>query len=135
MRVDPNKVKRAVLQEIAGNRAPMPAGQAKFRIGEQCIHTRYCSESFSSPDKYKFNINPNTLSANYELWICGGPKHYYLMPIVLMQEVYNHPGSYVDRHHPEIRIVSVDVGAHRLTYAAGGESIDLSRYFRAVLPA
>ena len=75
MRLYRNRVKGMVLQRIAGNTAPAVVGTAKFRIGRWVVHTRYCSENVSAPEKYKFNINPNTLSADFELWICGGPEN------------------------------------------------------------
>jgi hypothetical protein len=134
MHLDANEEKRVVLQRIAGTSALMPAGQAKFRVRDTCIHARFCSENYSSPTKYSFNVNPNTLSADYELWICGDPDHYYLMPISLMRQIYDHPSAYVDHRHPKIRVVSVDIEKHCLTYARGGESLDLAPYFQSGLP-
>ena len=86
-----------------------------------------------APEKYKFNINPNTLSADYELWVCGSASVYYLIPISLMQCIYQNPNTYVDRMHPKIRMVSVDIDSHVVTYASGGVKSSLRGYLRAIL--
>lgn len=133
MRVNSNKVIYAAIQQAAGDSVPISVGRAKFRIEQWVIHTRYCSENFFAPGKYKFNINPNTLSADFELWVCGEPDHYYLIPVSLMSEMYLHPEAYVDSRHPDIRVVSVEAVQNRAIYARGGTSVDLSQYFRARL--
>jgi hypothetical protein len=127
------QVKQATLQQIAGNSPIVFIGNAKACIGSRVVHLRYCSENRAAPGKYKFNINPNTLSADFELWICGVPQHFYLMPISIMRGFYWHPEAYIDNHHPNIRIVSVDAERHRATYARVAISADLSQYFRASL--
>lgn len=74
----------AALAKIANGATVASAGNAKARIGKSVVHVRYCSRNLSAPDKFKFNINPNTLSADYELWVCGSAALYYLMPIAFM---------------------------------------------------
>jgi len=86
-----------------------------------------------APDKYKFNINPNTLSADYELWVCGSADIYYLMPISVMREIYENPNTYTDNTHPEIRVVSVDAYSHFATFASGGTGTSLKPYLKATL--
>lgn len=78
-----------------------------------------------APGKFKFNINPNTLSADYELWVCGSVAIYYLMPVAFIRDIYEHPNSYIDHFYPQIRIVSVDANVHTVTYAAGGVNSSL----------
>jgi len=119
---------------LAKDTAPVPAGRAKVRIGRSLLHIRYCSPNPNALARYKFNINPNTLSADYELWICGSAAVYYLMPMSFIQSIYDNPGTYVDRAHPEIRVVSVDADAHSVTYACGGVSSSLRKYLSATLP-
>jgi hypothetical protein len=133
MRAQSDRIKRAALEQIAGDSPIAFIGNAKARIRSYLVHFRYCSENPAAPGKYKFNINPNTLSADFELWICGEPQDFYVMPTSLMGEFYRHPEAYVDRYHPGIHIVSVDAERHLATYARGGMSADLSRYFRAPL--
>lgn len=103
-------------------------GRSKVEVGGLVIHTRFCSANDSAKGKYKFNINPNTLSADAELWVCGSGDAYYLLPIALMWSIYEDPLTYVDHTHPEIRVVSVDAASHTITYAAGGKSVTIAKY-------
>lgn len=128
------QAKQVTLRQIAGNLPIVAAGNAKASIGRWLIHMRFCADNQFALGKYKFNINPNTLSADFELWICGTPRHFYLMPVSLMREFYRYPEAYVDRYHPNIHIVSVDAEQHRATYARGGTSANLTQYFCALLP-
>lgn len=131
MNLAADDAKQSAVRRIAANQPVVPLGRAKFRVGTSTVHVRFCSENRTSPTKYKFNINPNTLSADYELWICGEESRYYFAPTAVMTQMYNHPDSYPDRLHPEITVVSVDTVDHRVTYARGGRSLDFSPYFRA----
>ena len=127
--------KQAALKTLANGASIAPTGNAKFRVGNCIVHVRLCSRSARSPEKYKFNINHNTLSAEYELWICGSAQTYYLMPMSFLREIYDSPSTYEDRHHPGIKVVSVDTGMHSVQYARGGVSASLKPYHRARLHA
>jgi len=127
------ETKRIVLDRISAGEDWGPSGRAKYRKGLHVIHVRFCStDRFGSPH-YKFNINPNTLSADYEVWICGDANTYYLIPIQLMRRIYFDPESYVDSRHPEIRVVSVNAGTNTVTYATGGRTMDITPYLRRKL--
>ena len=126
--------KTAALAKVAKGGTVAPAGNAKFRVGKSVIHVRFCSTNLNASGKYKFNINPNTLSADYELWVCGSAATYYLMPTSFMRQIYNNPSTYVDRMHPDIRVVSVDAQSHTVTYASGGIGSSLRGYLGATLP-
>ena len=82
---------------------------------------------------YKFNINHNTLSADFEVWICGSSDQYFLIPIDIIKQIYLYRGTYIDYHHPEIRVVSVNTQTSQATYARGGMKLDLTPYFLATL--
>ena len=125
--------KDIALAKIAKGQSIVSIGKSKFRIVSCIVHVRFCSTNVRAPEKYKFNINPNTLSADYELWVCGSASVYYLMPISLMQSIYRNPNTYVDRMHPEIRVVSVDIDSHMVTYASGGVKSSLKDYLGATL--
>ena len=126
--------KNEALTKIAKGETIAPAGNAKVRLGKSVVHVRYCSPNSNAPEKFKFNINPNTLSADYELWVCGSAAVYYLMPISLMQSIYDNPDTYVDRRHPEIRVVSVNTHLHTVTYASCGVKSSIKGYLCATLP-
>jgi hypothetical protein len=83
-----NAEKNAILAKVAKGATIVPVGNAKVRVGKLLIHVRYCSTNTKAPDKFKFNINPNTLSADYELWVCGNAMVYYLMPVSFLQGIY-----------------------------------------------
>ncbi len=125
--------KNAALAKVANGASVTVAGNAKARIGKSVVHVRFCSRNLRTPGKFKFNINPNTLSADYELWVCGSAALYYLMPNAFMRSIYDNPDTYIDRMHPEIRVISVDSNVHTVTYAAGGVSSSLRGYLCATL--
>lgn len=125
--------KKSALSVIAYGSDISSLGKAKYKIDGSIVHVRFCSQSSRAPEKYKFNINPNTLSADYELWVCGSAAVYYLMPVSVMREIYNNPSTYEDRHHPGIKVVSVDTNTHIVTYASGGINTSLRRYLNAII--
>lgn len=127
------EIKHIVLDRIAADKNWLPSGRAKYRIGHHVIHVRFCSADKSGSPLYKFNINPNTLSADYEVWICGDADTYYLFPIRLMCQIYDDPEAYVDYHHHEIRVVSVNVNTNTVTYATGGRKMLITSYLRGTL--
>lgn len=121
-------IKQSVLGKIAAGSSIISEGRAKYRVNEKIVHVRFCSENRSSPSKYKFNINPNTLSADCELWICGSEEQYYLMPISFIKTIYDNPETYVDYHHDNIKVVSVDINEDIVQFASGGQSESLRIY-------
>ena len=126
------RIKDEVLAAVSGGVSPVPLSREIYRLGATTVHARYCA---SGPDTYGFNINPNTLRADYELWICGTVDQYYLIPMSIIQEMYQHPKAYPDTHHPEIRVVNVDTRACSVRYASPSISLDLQPYFCGRLSA
>jgi hypothetical protein len=124
-------VKHRVLSSISTTSQFLLIGRDSYRIGGVLVHTRFCSPG---KGKYKFNINPNSLRSDYELWICGTTSDWYLIPTHEIRKIYNHPRAYPDGHHPNIRVVSVDVLTNECGYASPGVKLDLSSYFRGKLP-
>lgn len=114
-----DKIKHEVLQKIARSAPVKSAPKSMFRVGQALVHVRFNKRNASSPAKYKFNINPNTLRADFELWICGNSSCFYLMPISFLVQLYDHPQAYEDNHHPNIKIVSVDIHTNEVMYARG----------------
>jgi hypothetical protein len=123
----------AVLAKITRVATVEYTKNAKVRIGKSIVHFRYCSSRPGARWKFKFSINPNTLSADYELWICGNAAVYYLIPISFMKDIYDNPDTYADRKHPEVRPVNVDTYSHAVTYAKGGVKKSLKPYLCATL--
>jgi hypothetical protein len=126
-------IKHAVLKKILADEIWQPSGRSKFEAKGKIIHMRYCSPRRAGNPEYKFSINPNTLSADYEVWICGDENYYYLLPKDVIERMYNDPEAYVDRRHPEIRVVSVNASTDSATYARGGKKVDLGPYVGGAL--
>ena len=127
------QIKEAVLHEIAPGVSCHVCGRrrgATYLFGSIRVHARFCAQGIGH---YKFNINPSTLNADYELWICGKTDHWYLIPVHVIQEMYDHPDAYPDRRHPEIRVVTVDATAHSVAYAAPSVKRSLHQYYQAKL--
>lgn len=131
-------IKEQVIQKIANGRVWSEArgqGQSKYRIDEKVIHVRYRSSPKSDGVTYAYNINPNTLSSDYELWICGNASIYYFIPISIIHEIYNDPGGYVDHTHPNLRVSDINTTNHNTLHSRlENSSKNLSPYFCAVMP-
>lgn len=127
------EIKYAVMKNISGSKGYTFIGRASYLIGSTTLHVRFCSTDSKGSPHYKFNINPNTLNADYEVWICGDIDTYYLLPNSLIKKIYEDPEAYVDSHHPKIRIVSVNVETNTVTYATGGKSTHLLKYLNTTL--
>jgi len=128
-----NEIKENVLSTISKSSNYVSIGKSKYRINSKIVHIRYCSTSSSNGLRYKFNINPNTLDADYELWICGDSNTYYLIPTDIMKMIYEDPDTYPDKLYPNIRVVSVDVSKDKIIYGTGGKSLKISDYFKKSL--
>ncbi len=121
------KLKITVLKKVGNSINPTKApGPSNHWVGRKKIHARFCRTNDRSPNLFKFNINPNTLEADYELWICGEVGLFYLLPTSVMQAIYDDPEAYPDYRHPEIRVVSVDVAKDKVTYKTGGRKVGYS---------
>ena len=129
----PLEIKQTVLQKVASGGTFIPLPKAKWRIGDSVVHVRYRSYPKSDGQSFAFNINPNTLSAEFELWICRDCEIYYFSPIVIMKKIYSDRDTYVDKTHPNIRIAEVNIRSHRILYGRGGKALDGSEFFQAVL--
>jgi hypothetical protein len=129
------EIKEKVLSRVAnGKQWKKVSGgrQEKWQIVNRIVHVKYRTRP-SPVGVYSYNINPNPLEADYEIWICGDTEKYYLIPTNVMQTIYKDPDAYIDHTHPEIRIADVDVVTHRCRYARNRQKLDFSAYYQAVL--
>lgn len=126
-----NEAKKQVISKIAGNLPIQVLPKDKVRVGRTIIHVRCTTRGKGGGRTWSFNINPNTLTAHYELWICGKPDKYYLIPIEVMKAIYDDPASWPDKMHPEIRVADIDTRTHECFY--GGVAKGFSSYFCAPL--
>jgi hypothetical protein len=129
-------IKKQVLDTIANGKNWQVAkgqGPAKWKIGNKIVHVRYRSGPKADGITYSYNINQNTLKSEYEIWICGDATSYYLIPINEIQDIYNDPGAYIDKWHPDLRVADINTQTHRASYSRRGITKDFSSYFCAVL--
>jgi hypothetical protein len=115
-----------VLRHLAKGANIIPLPKAKVRIGGSVVHVRFRSGPKSDGHTWSFNINPNTLTADFELWICGSSAAYYLIPKSTIRQIYDDPSSYPDHTHSEIRVAEVHAATHRCTYGPG-RAVDLTK--------
>jgi hypothetical protein len=130
-------MKEKVIRQIADGRSWEKAakhhGREKWLVGEDIVHVRYRSGPVKSGATYAYNINPNTLTADYEVWICGSPECYYLIPMRVIRTIYNHPEAYVDWTYPERRVADINVNNDQCRFAREGKTMDFSSYYCATL--
>ncbi len=121
-------VKKAVLERLAAGRQISPLGKAKVRIGTAVVHVRFRARANRGGVVWLFNINPNTLTADYELWICGSPSIYYLVPKSTVSNIYDDPATYPDRSHREIKLANINSKTHWCAYGSG-RGVDLGDFY------
>ena len=126
------QTKARILQAIAGSRSYVKLARALYEVDRSVIHVRYKSRS-SRDAAYPYNISRTTLGADYELWICGDADGWYFIPMAVIRKIYDDPQGYVDRRHPNLRVVTVDASTHKVTYGSGGRSVSVAAYRNAVL--
>jgi hypothetical protein len=128
------QIKKDVAKFIGGQSAISLIGGESFKIGSHSVHFRYRTGPKSRSGRtFSYNVNPNTLRCDYEVWICGAPADYYLFPKRLMSDLYHDEDAYVDYRHPSIRVMEIDLETHALLFGRGGKRIDASSYFRKTL--
>jgi hypothetical protein len=129
-----NTVKEKVLTEVANGlhwRKVKGRGVSKWEIGKYLVHVRFRSDPKADGVTYAYNINPNTLDSDFELWICGNAETFYLISIDVIQQIYDDPDVYVDKAHPKIRVIDIHTVTHRALYGRGGKDDDFSSFYRA----
>jgi hypothetical protein len=126
-------IKNEVIAMIAGTSSIVNLPKAKVRIGQKIVHIRFRTKAKTDGLTYAFNVNPNTLKSDFELWVCGSPNCYYLIPISEIGNIYHHPNGYPDYQHPEIRVLDINIHTHLCKFGPGTLQQDFSRYFCATL--
>lgn len=128
------QIKESVLERVSAGTSRSRVGRSLHRAGTRVVHVRYCSTDSARSTHYKFNINPTTLIAHYELWICGSANSYFLIPMHVLKHVYEHPAAYPDRYHAGYRVVSVDLDNSLMLWGRGGRRTDLAPYKAVCIP-
>jgi hypothetical protein len=125
------KLKREVLQKLANGRTVEWLPKHKVRIDNYVVHTRCCTGS-EKQRSYSFGLNPNTLTANVELWICGSAERFYTIPTEVLHAIYLDGHTYPDRTHPKIRTVAIYLRTHECKYGRT-RSVNFAAYYQRPL--
>ena len=130
-------IKEKVIHKIANGKPWEKAvrrGPSKWRIGTKIVHVRYRAKPISAGGvTYSYNINPNTLASDFEVWICGSSDYYYLIPIRVIEAIYNHPAAYPDNTYPGITVADINIDNDQCRYARDGQTMGFSSYFCATM--
>lgn len=124
--------KAEVVKHLAAGAQITQLPKGKLKIGSAVVHVRFTTRAKGKGVVWSFNINPNTLTADFELWICGSSATYYLIPKATVRKIYDDPAAYTDYTHPEIRVADISAVTHLCTYGRG-RSISLVSYFKGHL--
>ncbi len=114
-------------QKVSGH------GRSKWRVEDKIVHVKFRTRAKAGGTIYSFNISPNSLEADYEVWICGTAASYYLIPTVEIEAIYHTLGTYVDSWHPDLCVVDINLSDHRVKYSSLAEHKDFSLYFNQTL--
>lgn len=114
--------------KIANGNSITELGKHKVFICGKDIHYRFKTNPKTNPNRFPFNINPNSLTSQLELFICGNENTYYLVPTEMLKEMYNHPNAYRDKLHPDITIITINISNDTVTYGRPSLNKHLSAY-------
>ena len=99
------------LVKIANGREIKYLKNACVEINNIVIHCRFVTNGLGKDDKEKFsfNINQTTLTADYELWVCGSSNWYYLIPIKIINDIYDDPDTYTNKYPGQSSMKTVGI--------------------------
>ena len=120
------QAKNAVLDRIAGVggwwKAP---GRDNWGSKNGTLHTR-CRSNAAHGTTYAYNFGPAALKMDYQVWICGKPEDYYLIPSEVVRKMYAHQKGYVDKAHPNLHVANIDVSCHKVTFATEAQRLNFA---------
>ncbi|MGA2334668.1 MAG: hypothetical protein ABSG08_04775 [Terriglobales bacterium] len=128
-----DQIKERTLDLIAHGRKRILVGRSLWKVDGVVVHVR-CVTQRQGNKRFRFNLNKNSLGADYELWICGTSGH-YLIPKSVIKTMHEHPFAYPDHTHQGLTVLQVNLKDHLAMYARPGIKQNLQRYFDALLPA
>ena len=115
----------AVLEKIDGGRDYTKRGRVTYKIDGKYYHIKVKT---GQRVKYPFNINPNVLEADFEVYICGTDFVYYLLPIEVIKNMHSDPSAMPDYRNPGYTIIDVCPGEDKIKYGTGGKSLNIGKY-------
>jgi hypothetical protein len=117
--------RESVLEKIACGKGYMKVGKVTYKINGKLYHVRVKTGQLT---KYPFNINNATLAADFEVYVCGTDKLYYVIPVELVKRMHSDPSAMPDYTHPGLTVIDVHPSKEIIVYGTGGKSIKVNEY-------
>lgn len=117
-----------IFQKLADGKTIIDIGNHKVKIGDKVVYWRRKGFPQSGSPKFPYNINPNSLSADFALYICGDEQNYFLLPIAFIKMMNSHPNAYPDNRNPGYTIITIDIRDLDVLYARPSIRLDLRPY-------
>lgn len=121
------RIKHFVLKKVFGSEKFKPtAAKAIFDLNGVRVHVRHTWVSVRS--NWWFDINPNTLRADFELWLCGYPSLWYLVPVSAIRYMNEAPTAYPNTEKSGTTEVTVNEDNDTCIFARNEPRLDVSRF-------
>ncbi|MCO5234265.1 MAG: hypothetical protein M9888_11080 [Chitinophagales bacterium] len=119
-----------VLSKLAGGQRITTIKRSLVRINGLLVHYRMKSQASDGASKFPFNINPTTLTADFEIWICGSEEIYYVIPKTIIKKIYDDPDTYTNKtpNQEDIKTLTVNTFANEVAYGRNGKKLDIAKY-------
>lgn len=124
-------IKLQVLRKISNGQPIRFNGGSWAWVGDRKVHIRKNTKLKIDGKSSTFGIAEGTLSEvdAGELWICASAVDYYLIPMIIIREMY--PDAYPDHHNDGSHELTVDITSHQCHGRRA--AVDFSHYFRATI--
>jgi len=125
------KIKRWVLSEVFGSESFKPVGIATYGHEGIRVHVRHTWATVRC--RFWFDVNPNTVKADYELWICGMPSLWYLVPVSALVFMQGSPTAYRNTAREATTEVTVNEIEDTCRFARNEKPLDVSAFRHGTL--
>ena len=120
-----DRYRKAVLEKIAPHGGYTKNGRVTYKIDGKHYHIRVDGGQLP---KYRFNINPTVLAADYEVYVCGTDDLYYLIPVELIRKMNSDPTAWPDHRNPGYTDIDVYPGDDIIKYGRSGKTLKIGQY-------
>lgn len=124
----------SLVRKVADGSPVVEIGRSKYRVGDGAtIHVRLHRPIASSSRNFWFDLNPSSLSVDYDIWICGNASMFYVVPQDVIARLYDDPEHYRNKRHPQIHPVHVYVETHEVRFARLGKREQIAKFFNGTV--
>ncbi len=122
--------RQLVLENISEGSPIIHLKKNLAKVNGKIIHYRYKSKASDMSRRFPFNINPTTLSADFEIWICGNQDLYFIIPIKEIKKIYDDPDTYTNstKNQSLIKTLTVDTLKNVAKYGRNSKALDVSSF-------